>query len=114
MAEKGHLYILWTNDNRVTAEKMVFMYGVNALRKGWWDRVTLIIWGATAQLSAEDAAIQERIREAISEGVHVTACKACADQFGVTETLEGMDIEVKYWGEPLTTLLKNDEKLLTI
>ena len=26
MSEKTHLYVLWTNDNPVTAEKMVFMY----------------------------------------------------------------------------------------
>ena len=114
MEEKGHLYILWTNDDPVTAEKMVFMYGINALLKGWWDRVTLIIWGATAKLTAEDPDIQKKIEEALGAGVHVTACKACADQLGVTEKLEAMRIEVKYWGEPLTALLKNNEKLLTI
>ena len=114
MEGKGDLYILWTNDNRVTAEKMIFMYGINALVKGWWDRVTLIIWGATAQLAAGDKGIQKKITEALEAGVHVTACKACADQLGVTGTLEGMGVEVKYWGEPLTELLKKDEKLLTI
>ncbi|MCP3953978.1 MAG: DsrE family protein, partial [Desulfobacterales bacterium] len=40
--------------------------------------------------------------------------KACADQLGVTETLEGLGIEVIYWGVPLTELLKNNEKLITI
>ena len=47
-------------------------------------------------------------------GVHITACKACADQLGVTETLKKLNIEVKYWGGPLTEILTNDEKLLTI
>ena len=46
MSGKNHLYVLWTNDNPVTAEKMVFM--------------------------------------------------------------------VKYWGAPLTGLLKNGEALLTV
>jgi hypothetical protein len=50
----------------------------------------------------------------MAAGVHVTACKACADQLGVTEKLEKLDIEVKYWGTPLTELLVNNEKLLTI
>ena len=114
MEEKTHLYILWTNDNPITSEKMVFMYGINALRQGWWEKVTIIIWGATPKLVSENAVIQEKVREALDEGVHLTACKACADQLGVTETLEKMSIEVKYWGDPLTKILKNDERLLTI
>ena len=97
MGEKTHLYVLWTNDNPITAEKMVFMYTINSLIHGWWEKVTLIIWGATAKLVSEDAKIQEKIKEALDAGVHLTACKACADQLGVTETLEKLNVEVKYW-----------------
>ena len=114
MAEKDHLYILWTNDDPITSEKMVFMYSVNSLLRGWWGKVTLIIWGAPIKLSAENTEIQEKIKEAMNAGMHVTACKACADQLGVTETLEKMNVEVKYWGEPLTKILKSNEILLTI
>ena len=114
MSKKRHLYLLWTNDNPITAEKMVFMYSVNSLIRGWWEEVTLIIWGAPAKLVGEDENIQKLIEEALEAGVHITACKACADQLGVTETLEKLGIEVKYWGIPLTDVLKNEEKLLTI
>jgi len=41
VSEKKHLYVLWTNDNLITAEKMVFMYTVNSLVRGWWEKVTL-------------------------------------------------------------------------
>ena len=114
MGEKTHLYVLWTNDNPVTAEKMVFMYTINSLIHGWWEKVTIIIWGATAKLVSEDAKIQEKLKEALDAGVHLTACKACADQLGVTETLEKLNVEVKYWGIPLTEILTSGEKLLTI
>ncbi len=114
MNEKTHLYMLWTNDDLITAEKMVFMYSINSLLQGWWEKVTLIIWGATTKLVSEDSNIQEKIKEALNAGVHITACKACADQLEVTEILEKMNIEVKYWGAPLTKILKNDEALLTI
>jgi len=114
MNEKKHLYVLWTNDNKVTAEKMVFMYTVNSLTKGWWEEVTLIIWGATAKLAAEDKEIQKMILDAMEKGVHVTACKACTDQLGVTPIIESLGVEVIYWGIPLTDLLKNDETLLTV
>lgn len=112
--EKTHLYVLWTNDNKITAEKMVFMYTINSLRHGWWEEVTLIIWGAPTKLVSEDAEVQEKIKEALDAGVHVTACKACADQLGVTQALKDLKIEVKYWGQPLTEILKNNEKLLTV
>ncbi|MFO8032300.1 MAG: DsrE family protein [Desulfohalobiaceae bacterium] len=108
------LYVLWTNADPMTAEKMVFMYTINSLKKGWWDGITLIIWGATAKLAAEDHNIQDKVRQALEEGVQISACKACADQLGYTEKLEQLGIEVKYWGEPLTNLLKNNEHLITI
>lgn len=111
---KTHLYVLWTDDNPITAEKMVFMYTINSLLHGWWEKVTLIIWGATAKLVGENVDIQKKIKEALDAGVQVTACKACAEEFGVAETLEKLQIEVKYWGQPLTELLKNDEQLLMI
>ena len=114
MNENTHLYVLWTNDNLIAAEKMVFMYTINSLTQGWWEKATLIIWGATVQLVSENRAIQKMVQDALEAGVHVTACKACADQLGVTQTLKEQKIEVKYWGAPLTKLLVNGEKLLTI
>ncbi len=112
--QTSHLYILWTNDNPITAEKMVFMYAINSLRQKWWQEVTIIIWGATPALVAENTDMQEKIQEAQDAGVHLSACKACADQLGVTKTLEELGIAIEFWGQPLTDLLKNDEKLLTI
>ena len=111
---KTHLYVLWTNDNPITAEKMVFMYTINSLAHGWWDNVTLIIWGTPAKLVGEDAHIQALVKDALDAGVHITACKACANQLGVTDTLEKLQIEVKFWGQPLTDILKGNERLITI
>ena len=114
MSEKKHLYVLWTNADPLTAEKMVFMYTVNSLLKNWWEKVTLIVWGATTKLVSEDENIQKLVKKALEAGVHISACKACSDQLGVTENLEKLNIEVKYWGAPLTEILKNEEALLTI
>lgn len=114
MSNNDHLYVLWTNDNVVTSEKMVLMYTINSLKRGWWEEVTLIIWGATAKLVAENIEIQRKVKEALDVGVHVTACKACADELGVTDRLKDLGVEVKYWGMPLTEVLKNNEHLLTV
>ena len=114
MNDPDHLHILWTNADPVTAEKMVFMYAANALKLGWWKRVTIVIWGSTATLTAEDASIQAHVTEMLASGVEFSACKACADELGVTEALEALGIEVMYWGEPLTRLLREKSALLTV
>ena len=110
------LHILWTNDNPVTAENMVFMYATNALLKGWWEEVHLIIWGATVKLICDDAKLQELLKKFHEAGGHVSACKRCAENLGYLaqiESLQGVD-EVFYVGEVFTKILKDDEKLLTI
>lgn len=111
---KEELFILWTNDNLITTEKMVCMYGHNSKLKGWWDEVTIIVWGATAKLLGENKDLQKKFVEMQNDGVKISACKACADQLGVTEILENLGVEVIYWGFPLTELLKSNKKLLTI
>jgi len=109
-----HLYILWTNSNFETAEKMVFMYAINSLSQGWWEKVTLIIWGASVTLTSQNENIKKLIRKAQESGVHISACKACAKQSNAIKALEDLNIEIIYWGSPLTNLLKNKETLLTI
>lgn len=109
-----HLYILWTNDQLETAEKMVFMYGKNSLLRGWWEQVTVIIWGATAKLASENKLIQDGLKDLQAAGVELLACRACAEQLGVDEALEKLGVKVMYTGELMTRLLKDNEKLLTV
>ncbi len=108
------LNILWVNDNPDTAHSMVLMYAINSKKQGWWDEVQVIIWGSTAKLVATNSEIQEKIRMAQHVGVNFASCLACAAQFGAVEALEELNIDVKYMGEPLTNILKTNEKLLTI
>jgi hypothetical protein len=111
--ENEELYILWTNGDPITSEKVVLMYAHAGINR-WWKDITIIIWGSPAKLVAENEEIQDKIKKMINDGVKFSACRACAEQLGVTEKLESMGIEVIYWGDPLTVLLKEDKKLLTI
>lgn len=54
------------------------------------------------------------MEEAKRAGVKFSACIACARNLGVKEKLEELGIEVISWGPPLTEILKNGEKLITI
>ena len=109
------LHILWTNDNPVTAENMVFMYATNSLRLKWWEHVHIIVWGANAKLLVESERLQELVRAFQARGGHVSACKRCAENLGVLEKLEAIpDIEVLYIGEEFTRILKSGEKVLSV
>mgnify|MGYP001523736487 CR=1 FL=1 len=55
-----HLHILWTNADPVVFDKMVLMYAVNSLTHGWWEKVTVILWGESARLAVEDPAVAGR------------------------------------------------------
>ncbi|RNC29867.1 MAG: hypothetical protein AWM53_00085 [Candidatus Dichloromethanomonas elyunquensis] len=107
------LVIIWTSADREVALKMVFMYGLNAKVKGWWEDVTLIVWGPSSRLLSEDEELQEYIGNMKDSGVELLACRACADQYGVTGNLERLGVNVIPMGQPLTEYLKNDIKIMT-
>lgn len=108
------LYILWTNADPLSAEKMVFMYAKNCMLYEQWEKLTIIVWGATTKLVAEDEQIQEQVRYLQSLGVHFTACVTCAKELGVGDKIAALDIDLVKWLKPLTALLKGRKHLLTV
>lgn len=114
MQQSNKLYILWTNADILTSDKMVMMYATNSMYNHWWDEVTIIVWGAPAKLVAENVMIQEKLKIAAHAGVHISACRACAEQLGIMEKLEELGLEVIYWGQGLTDILQGGDKLITV
>lgn len=111
---RNDLHILWTNDNPITSELMVLMYAQAAATHHWWDSVTVIIWGATAKLVADNSDIQARVASAQQAGVAFSACQACANALGTADALRSQGIEVKLWGSPLTEIIKQNAPLITV
>jgi len=114
MEKTDKLYLLWTSGEKITFDEMVFMYALNSIKRHWWKEVTLIIWGASAHLVETDQEVRNKLKVLFDAGVQISACKGCADNLKVTDLLEKLGVEVKYWGVPLTELLHADEKILTI
>jgi hypothetical protein len=114
MSEKTKLNILWTTGDPITGKFMVFMYANKALEVKWWESVEIILWGATVKLASEDKEIQECIKKSMANGVKISACRACARELGVEKEIENLGVNLDYMGQPLTKILKDNEKLLTI
>ena len=91
---KEHLHILWTNADVTTAKLMVMMYARNAMKNGWWKEVTVIVWGATVKLLAENEELQEELN--------------------LVDKMKEIGLDLYKWGPPLTELIKSGAPLLTI
>ncbi len=108
------LFILWATGNPITSEKMVMLYAINSAISGKWDEVTVIIWGASAQLAATSPLIQDKIQVALHHGVKVVACKGVAEQLQVSDKLTWLGIEVKSVGDLLTDALQQGYNVLSV
>ncbi len=109
-----HLHIFWINGDPVTSEEMVLMYARNAMLNGWWDRVTVVLWGAPQKLFVENDNIRAKVRIARLAGVEFSACISCAVDLHAKEALEAEEIEVIRWGQKLSLLIQNGRPVLTI
>lgn len=112
--KQDKLIVLWTSGDKEVALNMVFMYTLNAKKRGWWHEVCLIVWGPSARLLSEDPELQEYLSRIQAEGVQLEACIRCAENYGVSEKLEKMGIDVKLMGVPLTEYLKAGNKIITL
>ena len=110
----SRLAVLWTSGDPEVAMKVAFMYTLNAKARGWFDEVTLIVWGPSSKLLAENEELQAEVQKMAEAGVELVACQACADSYGVSEALSALGIEVKYMGVPLTEILQSEDwKIIT-
>ena len=108
------LAVLWTSGDPDVAEKMGFMYTLNAKKQGWFEEVVLIVWGPSAKLLAENKMLQDYVKRMQDAGVKVEACIACARMYGVDDNLLALDIDVKGMGIPLSNYLKDGWRTLSL
>lgn len=109
----GKLAVLWTSGDPDVAHNVAFMYTHTAKRVGWFDEVTLIVWGPSQRLLIGDKSLQAKVKSMQKDGVIVEACIACAMNYDIVEELKALDISVRGMGMPLTDYLKNGWKILT-
>jgi hypothetical protein len=111
--QTNKLLIVWTSGDKGVAQNMVFMYAKNAMLEGWWDEVTLLLWGPSAPLFAFDTDLQNEMKNVKDAGVRVVACKRCALNYGVEQKLLDLGLEVFFAGEFLTEWIKSGDHYIT-
>lgn len=111
--QSDKLVVVWTSDDPYVAERVALMYTHAAKRNKWFKDVTLIIWGPSAKLIAENSKLQKKLKEMVADGIVVEACSACSDAYSVTKILKELGYDPKPMGVPLTNYLKSNAKVLT-
>ena len=107
------LLSLWTSGDPDIAHRVALMYTHAAKRAGWFQDVKLVIWGPSQRLLVGDKDLKAKIDEMRSDGVAVEACIACAESFGLVETLQEMGLPVLGQGGPLSEALKDPQTAVT-
>jgi hypothetical protein len=110
---KHQQLIVWTSRDREVALKMVFMYAENCKKRQLMDTVRLLVWGPSGKLLVEDPQLQQRLNELKMAGVELYACKACADEYGISDKLSKLGITVIYTGSMLAELQKSGWHVLS-
>lgn len=114
MESPDSLLVLWTAGDRTAALEMALMYGLNAKLNDWWADVTLLVWGPSQSLLAEDVEVQEKVAEMKLAGVRVVACRRCAEDLRLADRLPELGCEVFFTGEYLTDWLRSGRPILTL
>lgn len=110
---RNKLLIIWSTEELEVAEKMVFLYSSVILPRGYWDEAVLMIWGPSARLLSKNISLQKKIKEIALTGVKLQACIVCTEEYGVSEKLQELGVELTHTGEMLTQALQNDWKSIT-
>ena len=83
------------------------MYAVNALKHGWMEEVKLFFFGPAQALLLEDPKLQLLVESYQEEDESAIACKFVADQEGIAEALDDLNLRVEYVGEQISTLINS-------
>lgn len=107
MTTPDKLCIIWSSQDPDVARNLILMYGGNALPKGWWDMVTIIVWGPSQKLLTSDLQLQQELADIMNGGVDVLACRSCAERYGLVEDLAALGLSLEYVGAFFTDVLKD-------
>ena len=61
---RSKLAVLWTSGDPDVAHRVAFMYSHTAKKVGWFDEVTLIVWGPSQRILIGDKDLQAKVKAA--------------------------------------------------
>jgi hypothetical protein len=105
---------LWTSADAEVARRMGFMYAHASMEQKWWEHIHLIVWGPAQKELLANPDLIESLNRFIEDGGVATACRKCADEYGIASELEALGLTVEYTGSDLTRFLKSGYRVLSV
>lgn len=105
---KENLLIVWTNGDEEVANKFPLLYSSVILDRNYWKTAHLMLWGPSILLAKKDKKIQKQLKKIQKNGVTMSACIVCVEDYKAIKALEKLNIEITHTGEFLTKALKDD------
>jgi len=114
MDSPQRLVVIWRSDDPEIFHSALYLYTHNAKRFKWFDEVTLVVWGPSQKLLAEDEEILAKVRKMQADGVVVMADIDAANDYGLQEKIrDDLGIRVMILGPFLTRFLQEGASVLT-
>jgi len=107
------LLIVWSSGEIEVAKKLILLYSSVMLPRNYWDEAHIMVWGPSTKLLAESEEHQSLVKKVQETGVSFSCCVVCSDDYGVTQKLDSLGIEMTHTGERLTESLQSDWKVIT-
>ena len=106
--ENKGVNLLWTAEDRDVFTESIVPYAHKHLDGKSENGLTLIIWGPAVKVLAENDQTQDKLASMIDKGLHVKTSEFLTDQYGVTEQMKQIGVEVGKTDEVLTKTLTEE------
>jgi len=106
--KKENLLIIISTDNIDSILKFPLLYGGVSIPRGYWKRVHIMFWGASIKVVDSNQEIREKVQQMQKDGVEFSSCIVCAQDYGVVQSLEDINIKCNHTGDLLNEALQND------
>jgi len=106
---KNNLLIVWSNADVEVANKFPLLYSSVILERDYWKKAHLMLWGPSILLAKKNKKIQQQLLEIQANGVKMSACSVCVEDYKAVKKLEKLNIKIEHTGVLLTKALKSDK-----
>ena len=108
-----NVFIILTSADYIVHKEVSLKYAFHALKQQWMDKVRVILWGPPEQMAVENKEFQQELKKLQENGVEIIACKACSDEWNISEDLACQGFNVMYVGKLVSDMLKTGWHQLT-
>jgi hypothetical protein len=114
IADSPRLAVVWSSSDIDVAHRTCLAYVENAVKNKWFAEVTLIVWGPSVKLLADDDELRAKIELLMEAGTKVYVSVTCAETYDVGDKLVELGVTLKPVGKLFTDLLNSENtKVIT-